>query len=406
MPSSSIINFSAIPAPEVIEQISYEEILAAMLADLISRDSSFTALVESDPAYKILEVAAYREVLIRQRTNEAALQTMLAYATGANLDQIAARYEVTRSGTPATVQIGTGTSGIIFTASNGGGAGNGISITFLPPTPSAVAGVTINGLQIAVTLATDSGSVITSTAAQIVTLINDSLAANLVVASLVGDGSGLVAPAAISFLTGGVDETDTALRSRIQISLQGFSCAGPKGAYRFFALSVAGVADISVQGPEDDGAISPGQVMICAMGSAGDGTIADPNVATAGESGESPILAAIRTAVNADNVRPLNDTVIVRAAAKVTYSISASIYTYPGPDPTAVMAAAQAAITAWVAAQQKIGQSIPLSGIIANLYQPGVQNVVVSSPVADVAITKYQFPYCTGISLTFAGTHT
>ena len=67
-----------------------------MIADLQGRDPTFTALVESDPAYKILEVCAYRELLMRQRVNEAAKAVMLAYATGSDLDQLGANVGVQR----------------------------------------------------------------------------------------------------------------------------------------------------------------------------------------------------------------------------------------------------------------------------------------------------------------------
>lgn len=90
------INLSTIPAPAVVEVLSFETILAQMVADLQTRDPAFTALVESDPAYKILEVAAYRETLLRARVNDAAKSVMLAYAVGSDLDQIAALFGVTR----------------------------------------------------------------------------------------------------------------------------------------------------------------------------------------------------------------------------------------------------------------------------------------------------------------------
>ncbi len=89
-------DLSPLPAPDVVETLSFETILAEMLADLRTRDPVFTALVESDPAYKILEVAAYRELLIRQRVNDGARAVMLAYATGSNLEQLAALFGVTR----------------------------------------------------------------------------------------------------------------------------------------------------------------------------------------------------------------------------------------------------------------------------------------------------------------------
>lgn len=90
------VDLSRLPFPDVVETIDFETILAAMLDDLRARDPAFTAIVESDPAYKVLEVAAYREVLLRQRVNEAAKAVTLAYAAGADLDQIAARYNVQR----------------------------------------------------------------------------------------------------------------------------------------------------------------------------------------------------------------------------------------------------------------------------------------------------------------------
>jgi phage-related baseplate assembly protein len=90
------IDLSTVPAPNVVEALSYETIFAAMLADLQARDTAFTALVESDPAYKILEVAAYRELLIRQRVNDGARAVMLTYATGSDLENLSALFGVTR----------------------------------------------------------------------------------------------------------------------------------------------------------------------------------------------------------------------------------------------------------------------------------------------------------------------
>lgn len=92
----TVVNLSQLPAPNVVEALDFETILAAMIADLQERDPTFTALVESDPAYKVLEVCAYRELLLRQRVNEAAKAVMLAYATGADLDQLGANVNVER----------------------------------------------------------------------------------------------------------------------------------------------------------------------------------------------------------------------------------------------------------------------------------------------------------------------
>lgn len=90
------IDFATLPAPEVVETLDFEAIFAEMLADLRTRRPEFTALVESDPAYKILEAAAYRELLLRQRVNDAARRRFLAFAGGADLEHLAAFYGVER----------------------------------------------------------------------------------------------------------------------------------------------------------------------------------------------------------------------------------------------------------------------------------------------------------------------
>lgn len=90
------IDLSELRRPEVIQPVDFEVVLADMIADLIARDPDFTALLESDPAYKVLEVAAYREVLLRQHVNDAAYSVMIAFASGGDLEHIGAVYGVKR----------------------------------------------------------------------------------------------------------------------------------------------------------------------------------------------------------------------------------------------------------------------------------------------------------------------
>lgn len=94
--SRAVIDLTSLPAPDVVEILDYETVLAAMLSDLKARDDSFSAIVESDPVYKILEVAAYRETLLRQRVNDAARAVMLAFSTGGDLDHLGALFNVSR----------------------------------------------------------------------------------------------------------------------------------------------------------------------------------------------------------------------------------------------------------------------------------------------------------------------
>ncbi|MFT4327283.1 MAG: baseplate J/gp47 family protein [Wolbachia pipientis] len=82
--------------PNVVETLKFEEIFLRMKEELVSRDKSFSALTESDPAIKILEVAAWRELLLRQRINDAAQANLLAFARDNDLDHLAEFYGVLR----------------------------------------------------------------------------------------------------------------------------------------------------------------------------------------------------------------------------------------------------------------------------------------------------------------------
>ncbi|BET30902.1 baseplate assembly protein [Wolbachia pipientis] len=80
----------------IVEKPNFEEIFSRMKEELVRRDETFSALVESDPAMKILEVAAWRELLFRQRVNEAVKGNLLKFATGEDLDNLAEFYGVER----------------------------------------------------------------------------------------------------------------------------------------------------------------------------------------------------------------------------------------------------------------------------------------------------------------------
>ncbi len=102
---TSQVDLSALPAPRVIEELSFETILAEMKADLIVRFPAIepTLQLESSVALKVMEACAYRELLLRARINDAARSLLLARATGTDLDHIAANFGVVRLVvTPAT----------------------------------------------------------------------------------------------------------------------------------------------------------------------------------------------------------------------------------------------------------------------------------------------------------------
>ena len=93
---TTLNDLASLPTPAVIEPLSFETIFEELQTELQSRYPDYSALLASDPAVKLLEVAAYREVLLRNRINAAAKASLLAFATGSDLDHLAAFYGVTR----------------------------------------------------------------------------------------------------------------------------------------------------------------------------------------------------------------------------------------------------------------------------------------------------------------------
>ncbi|WP_373890942.1 baseplate assembly protein [Klebsiella variicola subsp. variicola] len=99
----AVIDLSQLPAPDVVETLDFEAILAERKATLISlypedeqEAVARTLTLESEPLVKYLEENAYREVILRQRINEAAKAGMVAYAIKNDLDQLAANNNVER----------------------------------------------------------------------------------------------------------------------------------------------------------------------------------------------------------------------------------------------------------------------------------------------------------------------
>lgn len=93
-----MIDLSQLPPPSVVEQLDFEAVLAALRADVVALDPELEPALslESDPIIKLLEVAAYRELILRQRINDAARAVMLPYAQGADLDNLSALFGVER----------------------------------------------------------------------------------------------------------------------------------------------------------------------------------------------------------------------------------------------------------------------------------------------------------------------
>ncbi|MFE8048645.1 baseplate assembly protein [Brenneria goodwinii] len=99
----AMIDLSQLPAPAVVEELNYETIYEERKATLLSlypeeqrAAVARTLTLESEPLVKLLQENAYRELLWRQRVNEAARAVMVAFAQDDDLDQLGANFNVAR----------------------------------------------------------------------------------------------------------------------------------------------------------------------------------------------------------------------------------------------------------------------------------------------------------------------
>ena len=288
----TVIDLSQLPPPKVVEALDYEQTLSQILAELKRRYPDFSAPLESDPAYKILEVCAYREVLLRAKINDEAQAVMLPYATGSDLDNLGALWNVKR-------------------------------------------------------LVIDAGD------------------------------PDAIPPREPTY------ETDSALRYRIQLSMEGQTNAGTLGSYIFQSLSASGQVKDAKPKRKNDASI-----LNTILSHEGNGT---PS---------ADLLKTVTDHLMQKHIRQLTDDLTVQGAKITTYRVKADLYTQGGLGVEQVMNAARDAVQKFVESRHKLGVIVPVSGIYGALQQAGVSRVVLHEPAADIKPTDVQAAYCSAIELT------
>lgn len=272
------IDLSQLPYPGVVETLSFEDVFASRRAALIEAFPAAAAALEleSDPLTKLLQENAYRELVLRQRINDAARACMIAFARGADLDALVAILGVKR-------------------------------LTIHPDDPAA----------------------------------NPPVSAQM--------------------------ETDSDLRRRAVMALEGYPTAGSVGAYQFHAYSAhADVRDVAVTSP------APGLVELVVLSHSGSGAP------------QHDVLDAVAAAVTADRVRPLTDTVRIVPAKVTPYTVRATLHVEAGPSPEAIRGSALNAVQRYAEDRRSLGAYVALSGIAAALHQPGVRRIEIQSPTSDI----------------------
>lgn len=95
---SQLIDLSKVPVPDIIEPLDFEQRFAAIKQQLIDLDPTYTEVLslESEPLVKLLQVLAYRELLLVNKINDATRANMLASSRANDLAGLAARYNLER----------------------------------------------------------------------------------------------------------------------------------------------------------------------------------------------------------------------------------------------------------------------------------------------------------------------
>ena len=165
---------------------------------------------------------------------------------------------------------------------------------------------------------------------------------------------------------GGADEaSDDEYYELMVASQDGYSSAGARGAYEYWAKSVSTeIGDVVVNSP------TAGKVDIYAL--MDDGTIAS-----------SEIKALILAACSADSVRPLTDLVSVKDPEEESYDITLTYYLSEDSTQSAseLQAAIESAVDEYVKWQSgKLGRDINPSKLISMIMEAGAKRVVLTAP--------------------------
>ncbi len=186
--------------------------------ELLFADNSFDGSVMRGDTYAIDATVPFRKYVSGNLVNG-----LLAVGESVSKDDAltgngAGGLKACDASVAATLATGSEASNnaITWTAAEGGEDGNNIAVKMIDPgSASASLSVSVEGLEVQVSLATDGSSDISSTAAEVIAAVAaDSATSLLVSAANTGDsdGSGIVEAVASTQLSGGVNaETDNPL---------------------------------------------------------------------------------------------------------------------------------------------------------------------------------------------------
>lgn len=329
----------------------------------------------------IIDLLAYREGLVRQAIQGAAEQNLIDYSTAPVIDYLGALIGVIRlAASPAicelTFNLTPGHGGVTVPAGTRVQSTDGKVAFKTKEDSTAIVGV--NTLVIDAECVT-AGEIGNGYAIGTISILLDVLAFVVDVENT-------------TLTAGGADqEDDDSFRARCKLAPSQFTTAGSENSYKFHARTASpAIIDVAVTSP------TPGDVYIWPL-------MEDGSVTPSG------VLDDVEDACNAENVRPLSDTVTVQSPTKVDYDLEVNVTLFDTADAISTQAAIEEALELFTTGKrQTLGQDIILNQIINAAMVDGVYDIEVedgaSNPFADIIIDETEFGFCGTITVNIVGT--
>lgn len=186
---------------------------------------------------------------------------------------------------------------------------------------------------------------------------------------------------------GSDEETDTALYNRMRESEESYSTAGPRGSYIYHAKSVSSqISDVSAESPK------PGIVDIRI-------------IQYKGRLPDEELIERVREYLNADDIRPLTDTVMVAAPDIVNFNINMKYFISKEKEASTneIRQAVAAAVDRYILWQtSKMGRDINPSYFNSVLMETGIKRAEITEP-AFAPVRKGSVAVINEESITFGG---
>jgi len=313
------------------------------------------SLADADPRKKLLQSEV--PIIAGQRCaiDKSAKRNLLAYADGYYLDHIGIQVGCTR------IPAKTATTTLRFTLTK-----ERTVSTTIPAGTRITAG---DGVYFSTTAALTIPAGNLTGDINATSKIAGAIGNNYVIGDLITIVDPVAYVSAVANITasaGGADaESDDDFRERIQLAPESFSCAGPTGAYEYWAKTASSlISDVKAYSP------SPGCVAICVL-------------MDGGELPEKEILADVLTICSDSKIRPLTDNVSTVAPTQVTYDINVTYYISKSNKNLvdSIVTAVTSAINEYrVWQKSKLGRAVDPSELNFKMKVAGASRVTITSP--------------------------